>query len=157
MRATNARDLIMYAEDSPLRWDSFHLVKNSPSKGVDTPLVWWRTRRPNRLHRTDAASLRLALVGTRIQHEPRWSDAATGDHQTYAAAAIGICVRQFRIHPINATEIDLAVSATLAFALLGDAASAVLISWALRHRAKIDPPCAKLSDLWLIADFDARD
>jgi len=118
----------------------------------EVPLAWWRNRRPSRLFRKDSASLRLALAGTRIESEPRWSDAATGDCQD-GALAIGICVRQIKQHPINAIEVDLAASATLAYALLGDAASAVLLSWALKHRAKIDPPCALLSDLWLVADF----
>jgi hypothetical protein len=92
------------------------------------------------------------LAGLCVECEPRWREAATGDAE-HAAAAIGICVRQVRKHPINAPEVDLAVSATLAYALLGDAACAVLMAWALKHRAKIDPPCDLLSDLWLVADF----
>lgn len=137
----------------------FHLIRTpseyAPAPIVDSesPLVWWRTRRPDQLLRKDSASLRLALAGTCIDSEPRWRDAATGDGDEYAAFAIGISVRQIRKHPIVANEVDLAVSATLAYALLGDAASAVLLAWALRHRAKIDPPCALLSDLWLITDF----
>jgi hypothetical protein len=93
------------------------------------------------------------LAWTEIEREPRWRDATTGQDEDDGALAIGICVRQIKQYPINAVEVDLAVSATLAYALLGDAASMVLISWALKHRAKIDPPCALLSDLWLIADF----
>lgn len=76
-----------------------------------------------------------------------------GDGKAHAAVAIGICVRQIKKHPIIATEVDFAVSATLAYALLGDAASAVLMAWALKHRAKIEPRCAVLSDFWLISDF----
>ena len=97
--------------------------------------------------------MRFALAGTRIESEPHWPDAARGDGEGYAAIAIGICVRQIKRHPINAPEVDMAVSATLAYALLGDAASAVLLSWALKHRAKVEPGCAVLSDLWLVADF----
>jgi len=93
------------------------------------------------------------LAGTRIESEDCWQDAAIGDGKALAAVAIGICVRQIKKHPIIATEVDLAVSATLAYALLGDAASAVLLAWALKHRAKIEPRCAVLSDFWLISDF----
>jgi len=148
MRAANARDLFTVQVIRPL-------AGSDPASAVlpETPLAWWRSRRPDRLFRKDSASLRLALAGTHIESEPRWRDAATGDCEGDGALAIGICVRQIKQHPINATEVDLAVSATLAYALLGDAASAILLSWALKHRAKIDPPCALLSDLWLIADF----
>lgn len=120
---------------------------------IDGPLIWWRKRTPDQFARRDAASLRLALTATRLDNETRWRDTITGDVQEYAATAIGICVRQIKKHPIDSTEVDIAVSATLSYALLGDAASAVLMSWALKHRAKIDPPCALLSDLWLLADF----
>jgi hypothetical protein len=67
-----------------------------------------------------------------------------GDAKAHAAVAIGICVRLIKKHPIIATEVDFAVSATLAYALLGDAASAVLLAWALKHRARIEPQCAVL-------------
>jgi hypothetical protein len=120
---------------------------------VDHPLIWWRKRTPDQFVRRDAASLRLALTTTHLDNETRWRDTITGDVQEYAATAIGICVRQIKTHPIDAAEVDLAVSATLSYALLGDAACAVLMSWALKHRARIDPRCALLSDLWLLADF----
>ena len=83
----------------------------------------------------------------------RTQEAFWRNPKALAAVAIGICVRQIKKHPIIATEVDLAVSATLAYALLGDAASAVLLAWALKHRAKIEPRCAVLSDFWLISDF----
>lgn len=123
---------------------------------VDLPLTWWRKRTPDQLVRRDAASLRMALTATHLENEALWRDTITGDVQEYAATAIGICVRQIKTHRIDATEVDIAVSATLSYALLGDAACAVLMSWALKHRARIDPPCALLSDLWLLADFSSR-
>jgi|GEM_PF-4068599 len=153
MRITNARDLIISAGTTALSRESFKLIEELPPTDANAPLTWWRTRMPNQFRRKDAASLRIALAGTRIIGEPRWQDAATGDDKSYAATAIGICVRQMKEHPVTAPEVDIAVSATLAYALLGDAACAVLMSWALKHRATIDPPCAQLSDLWLIADF----
>lgn len=137
---------------------SFPGVQTPTVFGVDRdprpPLIWWRTRTPDEFVRRDAASLRMALTAMNLENEVRWRDTIAGDVQGYAATAIGICVRQIKAHPIDAIEVDLAVSATLSYALLGDAACAVLMSWALKHRARIDPPCAMLSDLWLIANFD---
>jgi hypothetical protein len=127
--------------------------RSSSTFPSQSPLVFWRTRRPDQMHSIDAASVRMALAGTRISGECRWEDAITGDGDGYAAVAIGICVRQMKTHPVDAAEVELAVSATLAYALLGDAASAVAMAWALRHRAKIDPRCSLLSDLWLASDF----
>lgn len=153
MRAMITRDRFASTESRTLSWKSFPLIIDSQPPDKHAPLTWWRTRRPNQFCKKDAASVRLALAGTRIESEMRWQDAATGDCEDDAASAIGICVRQIKQHPINADEVDLAVSATLAYALLGDPASAVLLSWALKHRAKIDPCCDLLSDLWLVAEF----
>ena len=130
-------------------------AENQPGAAAlpEDPFACWRRRRPDQLSRKDSTSLRLAFAGTRIESEPRWQEVATGHWAGNSALAIGICIRQVKMHPINAVEVDLAVSATLACALLGDAASAILMSWALRHRAQIEPSCALLGDLWLIADF----
>lgn len=147
MRTTNARDSFAFQFIRPPAGAAASVVE------PEAPLAWWRRRRPDQLFRKDAASLRLALAGTCIKGEARWRDAAAGDFEGDGALAIGICVRQIKRHPMDAIEVDLAVSATLANALLGDAASTVLMSWALKHRAKLDPPCALLSDLWLVADF----
>lgn len=81
--------------------------------------------------------------------EPEWIEAATGD----ADAAIVIGVRLLSRHSISAVEIDLALSATLACAIEGDATTPILISSALRRRAKLDPACRTLSHLWLTARF----
>jgi hypothetical protein len=51
-------------------------------------------------------------------------------------------------------EIDLALSALLAFAIDGDVTAGILISSALRRRSHLDPPCRILGDLWLIADLN---
>lgn len=131
---------------------AIHLPPSADPR-IDRPLIWWRKRTPYQFVRRDAASLRMALTATQLDNEVRWRDTITGNVTEFAATAIGICVRQIKKHPIDAIEVDLAVSATLSYALLGDAACAVLMAWALKHRAKIDPPCALLSDLWLIADF----
>jgi hypothetical protein len=68
-------------------------------------------------------------------------------------AAIKVAVDRLKKRKIDHVEIDLALSAMLAFAIDGDVTSGILISSALRRRSKIDPPCRLLSDLWLIADF----
>jgi hypothetical protein len=41
----------------------------------------------------------------------------------------------------------------LCCAIEGNAASAIVISSALRRRSKIELQCKTLSDLWLVADF----
>lgn len=122
---------------------------NLATPGADSPLVWWRTRMADDFSRSDLAPLRGALKGTQINFEPRWSAAVRGD----AAAAIGIAVRQIKIHPRGAREIDLALSATVACAIERDAASPMLISWALKLRSVIGPRYRALSDSWLVVDF----
>jgi hypothetical protein len=122
---------------------------NLATPGADSPLVWWRTRMADDFSRSDLAPLRGALKGTQINFEPRWSAAVRGD----AATAIGIAVRQIKIHPKGAREIDLALCATVACAIQRDAASPILISWALNLRSVIDPRYRALSDSWLVVDF----
>ncbi|MGM5035012.1 hypothetical protein [Tardiphaga sp. 803_E3_N1_3] len=122
---------------------------NLAKPDVDSPLVWWRTRMAEDFSRSDLAPLRGALKGTQINFEPRWSAAVRGD----AAAAIGIAVRQLKIHPTGAREVDLALSATVACAIERDAASPILISWALILRSRNDPRYRAQSDSWLVVDF----
>lgn len=113
------------------------------------PLTWWRTKTPGEFRKKDAAILRWALMGTRISGESHWPDVVTGE----VPAAIKVAVERLKKRKIDHVEIDLALSAMLAFAIDGDVTSGILISSALRRRSKIDPPCRLLSDLWLIADF----
>jgi hypothetical protein len=89
------------------------------------------------------------MIGTEIREEPDWRGAILGS----APTAIGIAVRQLKSKRIGATEVDLALSAVLCCAIEGNAASAMVISSALRRRSKIDSQCKTLSDLWLVADF----
>jgi hypothetical protein len=120
-----------------------------PHFGPFSPLIWWRTRRPSALLCRGIGEIREALLGTEIHEEPDWSRAILGD----AAVAIRVAVEQMKGCPISAAEVDLALSAVLACALEGDAASAILVSSALRRRSKCDPPCRHLSLLWLVANF----
>ncbi|MGM5019036.1 hypothetical protein [Tardiphaga sp. 367_B4_N1_1] len=131
--------------------DSAHL-SDRPADAV-SPLIYWRTRRPDQMCRKDSASIRFALSGSRLDCESRWLRAILGDGDGDETVAMHICLRQIKNHPIDAPEVDLAVSATLANALLGKSTSAIFLSWVLKYRAKIDPRCALYSDLWLLADF----
>lgn len=126
---------------------------DTPVTSKASPLVYWRTKRPDELIRKDAAAIRLALVGTHLDSDGRWDRAIVGNQEGDEAVALDILVSMTKRFPIDAPEIDLAVSVILANALLGKTASSILLSWILRHRAKIDPPCALYSDLWLVADF----
>ncbi len=114
-----------------------------------SPLIWWRTRRPDQFTGKDSAVLRWALLQSNIAEEPHWSEAVIGK----VTAAINVAVRRLKTRPIDHPEVDLALSAMLACALDHDVTSGILISSALRRRSKIDPRCRLLSDLWLIADF----
>jgi hypothetical protein len=120
-----------------------------PDLAPFSPLVWWRTRRPSAVLCGSIGGIREALLGTEIHGEPDWSRAILGN----GAVAIRVAVEQMKTHRITAGEIDLALSAVLACALEGDAASAILISSALRRRSKCDPSCKLLSLLWLVTKF----
>jgi hypothetical protein len=109
----------------------------------------WHTRKPEALTYRDLLRLRTALVCKTLPGEPDWKYAIQGD----AAAAIGIAVRQLQSRRITDPEIDLALSAVLACAISGDAASAVVVSSALRRRSKKFEHCRQLSLLWLAARF----
>jgi hypothetical protein len=114
-----------------------------------SPLVWWRTRRPNALLCKGIGEIRKTLLGTEIHGEPEWSRAILGE----ASIAIRIAVEQMKLHKITASEVDLALSAVLACALEGEPASAIVLSSALRRRSKCDPSCKNLSLLWLVTNF----
>jgi hypothetical protein len=125
------------------------LFSLTPDLAPFTPLVWWRTRRPNTLLGKGIGEIRKTLLGTEIQGEPEWPRAILGE----PSIAIRIAVEQMKTHKITAFEVDLALSAVLACALEGEPASAIVISSALRRRSKCDPSCRNLSLLWLVAKF----
>jgi len=122
----------------------------SDNNDPTSPLTWWRTRPPGEFRKRDSAILRWALMGTRISGEPHWPDVVTGE----VPAAIKVAVDRLKKRRIDHVEIDLALSAMLAFAIDGDVTSGILISSALRRRSSSIRRAALLScDLWLIADF----
>jgi hypothetical protein len=116
---------------------------------ASSPLSWWRMVKPSDMGPKSYIPVRRALIGTDLPDECNWKAAFSGN----AACAIGAAVRQIRKHDIGAREVDLAMSAVLVNALRGDAASAILISWALRKRAAKDEASASLSSLWLVSNF----
>lgn len=122
----------------------------SPANGDGaSPLIWWRTRTPSEFEPNDANIIRHALKGTTITAEPCWPGATT--NQITTAIRVAVALLKTR-HPAD-PEIDLALSALLAFAVDGDVTAGILISSALRRRSHVDPPCRVLGDLWLIADL----
>jgi hypothetical protein len=120
-----------------------------PRVPPSSPTEWWRSRRPDSLSRKDVNRIRWAMIGSEIGGEPHWRRAILGS----APAAISIAVRQLKLRPIDAPEVDLALSALLCCAIEGCMPSAIVISSALSRRAEIDAQCETLSDLWLKADF----
>jgi hypothetical protein len=134
------------AEQEPISVSEF---RGTPHLAPPPPLKLWRTCKPELLSSGDVGRLRKTLVGTTLPWEPDWKRAILGD----VAVAIGIAVRQLKFHRITDPEIDLALSAVLACAIEGDAAAAVLVSWALRRRSKKFKRCHRLSMLWLKAKF----
>jgi hypothetical protein len=124
-------------------------ILSAADSDPESPFTWWRTRTPGQFTGKDSAVLRWALLQSNIAEEPYWSDAVVGK----VTAAINIAIRCLKTRPIDHPEVDLALSAMLACALDHDVTAGILISSALRRRAKIDPRCRLLSDLWLIADF----
>lgn len=132
------------------------LPYSNPSDAMtapESPLIYWRTKRPDEMCRRDSAAIRFALCGHGFDFDERWIRAILGDREGDENIAIKLCLHQIKSRPVDAPEVDLTVSATLANALLGRLHSALFLSWVLKHRARIDPRCALYSDLWLVADF----
>jgi hypothetical protein len=117
---------------------------------LGSPLTWWRTRAPGEFELKDATVLRRALKGTTIEGEHNWPSPTTRQITTTIRTAVDLLRMRSVTHP----EIDLALSALLAFAIDGDVTAGILISSALRRRSHLDPPCRILGDLWLIADLN---
>jgi len=121
-----------------------------PNAQTSSPLTWWRTREPwSFIDRRAGSSQLLTQVRTLPICDPDWRTAAHGD----ASAAIAVAIRQMQKHVISAPEIDFALAAVLACALVGDVTCPVVISSALRRRSKIDPICGRLIEPWLRAKF----
>ena len=87
-----------------------------PNAQTSSPLTWWRTREPwSFIDRRAGSSQLLTQVRTLPICDPDWRTAAHGD----ASAAIAVAIRQMQKHVISAPEIDFALAAVLACALVG--------------------------------------
>jgi hypothetical protein len=97
------------------------------------PRALWRRRKPEALSLQDVSRLRRALLATTLPSEPDWNRAILGD----AAVAVGIAVRQLKLH----------------CAIEGEPTAPIVISSALRRRSKKFHRCLRLSLLWGEAKF----
>ncbi|MEH2483642.1 hypothetical protein V1282_006999 [Nitrobacteraceae bacterium AZCC 2146] len=92
-------------------------------------LSWWRLRSAYTFTDACPARLRQTLAGRSLIAEPRWEAAVDGD----AASAIGIALPAIGDDSYDGAYLDLARSAVLLCALNGSAASALVLSHALRR------------------------
>lgn len=115
------------------------------SPDLDSVLKWWRTRPPQQFAPGEAHVIRQAVKSKIRKHRAEWSIGITDE----VTIAIGAAIERMKVRVIGHAEIDLALSAVLAFAIEGDATSGVLISSALRRRGRLDPGCRRLGALWL--------
>jgi hypothetical protein len=132
------------AQQEPIR-----KFRAKPQLTPHFPRALWRKRKPESLSLQDVSRLRRALLATSLPSEPDWNHAILGD----AGVAIGIAVRQLKLHKITDLEVDLALSAVLACAIEGDPTAPIVISSALRRRSKKFKRCLGLSILWRKAKF----
>lgn len=115
------------------------------SPDLDAVLKWWRTRPPRHFVHGEAEIVRRAVKRMIRNNRAEWSVGITDE----VTIAIGAAIDRMKIRVIGHPEIDLALSAVLAFAVEGDATSGVLISSALRRRGRLDPRSCRLGALWL--------
>ncbi|MDI4237770.1 hypothetical protein OZ411_33700 [Bradyrhizobium sp. Arg237L] len=108
------------------------------------PLCWWRVRRADAFTKADVCIARHLLRKTAVLGEPHWFLGAAGD----PAVAMNVAHRAQRQGA--RVSLDVAMTAVLCIALTGDVAAALFLAAALKDRSDIDPPCAALSDSWLV-------
>ncbi|MGM5019035.1 hypothetical protein [Tardiphaga sp. 367_B4_N1_1] len=111
----------------------------------DSVLKWWRTRPPLHFCQVDADILRRAVSGSVRPSETDWRNGITAELTT----AIGVAIDRMKEREISHPDIDVALSAVLAFAIEGDDTAGIIIASGLRRRAYLDPCCRRLSKLWL--------
>jgi hypothetical protein len=111
----------------------------------DSVLKWWRTHPPLHFCDVDADILRRAVSGSVRRSETDWRNGITAEVTT----AIGVAIDRMKRREISHPDIDIALSAVLAFAIEGDDTAGIIIASGLRRRACFDPCCRRLSKLWL--------
>lgn len=125
-------------------------IPSAPSNETLNPTSWWRIKAPDQFRSTDAHMLRRVLRGTTLSGQPDWRFAINGRVTT----AIRIAIDTLKIRGMVHSDVDLVISALLASAIDGDVTAGILISSALRRRARITPRCRLLADLWLVTDYN---
>ncbi|MEH2480193.1 hypothetical protein V1282_003550 [Nitrobacteraceae bacterium AZCC 2146] len=115
--------------EQPPSYDGDAIGISSPSIDGKATLSWWRLRSAYTFTDACPARLRQALAGMSLIAEPRWEAAVDGD----AASAIGIALPAIGDDSYDGAYLDLAMSAVLLCALNGSAASALVLSHALRR------------------------
>lgn len=111
-------------------------------------LTWWRKRPPLDFCEDEAEIVRQAVAEAIDASRMCWWSEITVD----VAIAVGVGINRMKMRNTFHPEIDIALSAVLAFAIEGNAAAAVVISSGLRRRAHLDPRCYMLGALWLAAE-----
>jgi hypothetical protein len=111
----------------------------------DSVLKWWRTYPPLHFCDVDADILRRAVSGSVRPTKTDWRNGITAEVTT----AIGVAIERMKLREILHPDIDVALSAVLAFAIEGDDTAGIIIASGLRRRARLDPCCRRLSKLWL--------
>jgi hypothetical protein len=145
----------MHRKDSPKR-----TIARSPSNGFGIaacakakatgpisfphPLSWWRVRSADAFVSVDVCIARHLLRRLAIAGEPHWFLGAAGD------PAVAINVARRAQQQSARVSLDVAMTAVLCAALEGDVAAGLFLSATLKERSEIDPPCAALSDSWLV-------
>lgn len=109
------------------------------------PLKWWRTRPPVDFCDLDPGILRRAVAESVRPSDISWCRAIN----TQVEPAIEIAKHCMTLQKMSHPVIDIALSAVLAFAIEGNKAARAAIANNLRSRARVDPYCRRLSNLWL--------
>lgn len=116
-----------------------------PFHAADTsPLAWWRMLPADKFRDAEHLLLRATLNKVAVLHGKSWIAALRGD----AAASIAVALSLMPIN-IPTLEVDIAMTAVLASALDGDAATALMLSHVLGRAALDHPFATELAASWL--------
>lgn len=108
------------------------------------PLAWWRMLPADKFRDAEHLLLRATLDKVAVLRGKSWIAALRGD----AAASIAVALS---LMPIGTAtlEVDIAMTAVLASALDGDAATALMLSHVLGRAALDHPFATELAASWL--------
>lgn len=109
-----------------------------------SPLAWWRMLPADKFRDAERILLRATLDKVAVLHGKSWIAALRCD----AAASIAVALSLMPIETAT-LEVDIAMTAVLASALDGDAATALTLSHVLGHTALDHPFATELAASWL--------